>query len=127
MLRLYHGSKSGLTGTIAPVSRVSCDFGPGFYMGESVQQPETLICRAESPRLYELEFDSTGLSVLEVGSDLLWALVVACHRGAMGKYEGTPLHRHLTNAIVDRRRHLDGIYFDELCERYADGEGLPAC
>lgn len=217
MLRLYHGSKSGLTGAIAPVSRVSCDFGPGFYMGESVQQPETLICRAESPRLYELEFDSTGLSVLEVGSDLLWALVVACHRGAMGKYEGTPLHRHLkgvvaaadvihgriandrvflavndffdrrmtletlsevlkavnlggqycartakacaqvrvagerildrtacanlavrsenqrhravdlTNAIVDRRRHLDGIYFDELCERYADGEGLPAC
>jgi len=32
-MRLYHGSKSGLSGVIAPVSRDVCDFGRGFYMG----------------------------------------------------------------------------------------------
>ncbi len=30
---LYHGSKSGLVGNIAPISRAQCDFGQGFYMG----------------------------------------------------------------------------------------------
>ncbi len=29
---LYHGSKSGLTGAIAPISRDKCDFGRGFYI-----------------------------------------------------------------------------------------------
>lgn len=186
-------------------------------MGEGVRQPETLICRAEAPRLYELEFDLTGLSVLEVGSDLRWALIVASHRRAMGRYEGSPLDQklkalvdeadvvhgriandrvflavndffdgrmtletlaevlkavnlggqycartakacsqvrilgeralirtecenlalrsenqrrravELTNAIFDSRRHVDGIYFDELCARFAEGEELPAC
>ena len=33
VLRLYHGSKSGLGGNIAPTSRDACDFGRGFYMG----------------------------------------------------------------------------------------------
>ena len=30
---LYHGSKSGIKGDIAPKSRDACDFGQGFYMG----------------------------------------------------------------------------------------------
>lgn len=186
-------------------------------MGESVQQPETLVCRAEAPRIYELSFDPTDLSVLEVGSDLLWALFVACNRGAMERYAGTALYGRLremlraadvvhgriandrvfmavndfferrmtletlseilkavnlggqycartaracerirvvserfldrtacanlalrsenqrrraieqTNTIIDGRRHLDGVYFDELCERFADGKDLPEC
>ena len=29
---LYHGSKSGIEGDIAPLSRKQCDFGEGFYM-----------------------------------------------------------------------------------------------
>lgn len=29
-LTLYHGSKSGFYGAIAPVSRKHCDFGRGF-------------------------------------------------------------------------------------------------
>ena len=29
---LYHGSKSGIKGPIAPISRERCDFGKGFYM-----------------------------------------------------------------------------------------------
>jgi len=33
----------------------------------------------------------------------------------------------LTDRIVDARRRTDGIYFDELCEKYRSGEGLPTC
>lgn len=42
-LVLYHGSKKGITGDIAPISREECDFGKGFYMGTSTLQPLTLI------------------------------------------------------------------------------------
>ena len=41
---LYHGSKSGVKGKIAPKSRRQCDFGQGFYMGTEPSQPLTLIC-----------------------------------------------------------------------------------
>ena len=33
IITLYHGSKEGIQGDIAPVSRVRCDFGRRFYMG----------------------------------------------------------------------------------------------
>ena len=39
---LYHGSKSGIVGDIAPKSREMCDFGKGFYMGTEPGQPLTL-------------------------------------------------------------------------------------
>ncbi len=44
---LYHGSKSGIKGDIAPNSRDACDFGQGFYMGDLPDQPKGLI--AEFP------------------------------------------------------------------------------
>ena len=46
---LYHGSKSGIVGDIAPKSREMCDFGKGFYMGTDPGQPLTLICDFENP------------------------------------------------------------------------------
>ena len=56
-MRLYHGSKSGIVGEIAPTSRDVCDFGKGFYMGTERTQPLTLICHgasSPSPRWDEL-------------------------------------------------------------------------
>ena len=31
----------------------------------------------------------------------------------------------LTEKIIDSRRRTDGLFFDEICEKYASGEGLP--
>ena len=39
---LYHGSKSGIVGAVAPKSRRQCDFGQGFYMGTEPSQTLTL-------------------------------------------------------------------------------------
>lgn len=212
--KLYHGSKSGLVGPIRPSARATCDFGRAFYMGESSHQPLTLICRGESPKLYELEFDDADLVIKDVGADALWALFVAYNRGNLGEYSDTPLFERLkaftdgvdvlrgpiandrvfqtvqmffertitletlsavlkavnlgtqvcavsqracdrvriisekdlssaecealqlrsenqrhravteTDRIIDSRRRVDGIYFDELCEKFKSGEGL---
>ena len=48
-LIVYHGSKKGLVGDIAPTSREFCDFGKGFYLGTDASQPLTLICDEKKP------------------------------------------------------------------------------
>lgn len=97
---LYHGSKSGIEGKIAPKSRKQCDFGEGFYMGTEPSQALTLICDYESARLYMVSISVENLAVLDIPADLEWAMIVAYHRGRMEKIKGTPIYRkyqELTN------------------------------
>lgn len=82
-MRLYHGSKSGIVGAIAPISRDVCDFGKGFYMGTERTQPYTLICHGESPKFYEIDYDVEGLRVHRFEPDLDWAMFVAWNRRAI--------------------------------------------
>lgn len=69
---LYHGSKAGLQGRIAPISRDRCDFGKGFYMGTERNQPLTLICNYPNAKLYTLDVDLSGLKLLNVDVGLEW-------------------------------------------------------
>ena len=87
---LYHGSKSGIEGDIAPKSRKQCDFGEGFYMGTEPSQALTLICDYESAKFYIVSISVDDLAVLDVPADLEWAMIVAYHRGRMEKIKETP-------------------------------------
>ena len=89
---LYHGSKSGIKGPIAPISRERCDFGKGFYMGTEPYQPLTLISDFEESKFYVISLDLTGLRVLNVKPDLEWAMLVAYNRGKMDEVKGSPLY-----------------------------------
>ena len=89
---LYHGSKSGIKGPIAPLSRERCDFGKGFYMGTEPYQPLTLISDFEESKFYVISLDMTGLRVLKVKPDLEWAMLVAYNRGKMDEAKGTSLY-----------------------------------
>lgn len=95
---LYHGSKSGIKGRIAPISRDKCDFGAGFYMGTEPAQPLTLICDFEKSRFYIVSISVADLETLEVPADLDWSMIVAYNRGKMEKIKGTDIYekyRHL--------------------------------
>ena len=83
IVTLYHGSKAGICGTIAPISRDCCDFGKGFYMGTDRMQPLTLICNYPKAKLYTLGVDLSGLKILDLEVGLDWALLVAFNRGKM--------------------------------------------
>ena len=96
-LVLYHGSKKGLTGEIAPISREQCDFGKGFYMGTNTLQPLTLVCAEEKPKFYTVEMDLTGLKVLYVGIDLDWAMLIAYFRKEMESAKGTSIYEYYAN------------------------------
>lgn len=65
-ITLYHGSKSGIRGPIAPIGRTRCDFGKGFYMGTHRFQPLTLICNYPNAKIYTLNVDLSGLKILDV-------------------------------------------------------------
>ena len=91
---LYHGSKSGIKGPVAPISRERCDFGKGFYMGTEPYQPLTLISDFEESKFYVTSLDMTGMRVLMVKPDLEWAMLVAYNRGKMDEVRGTSLYEH---------------------------------
>lgn len=82
-LLLFHGSKSGIKGAIAPVSRERCDFGRGFYMGTDPYQPLTMISDFEQSKFYVVSLNVTNLKVLKVKPDIEWAMLVAYNRGKM--------------------------------------------
>ena len=94
---LYHGSKAGLQGRIAPISRDRCDFGKGFYMGTERNQPLTLICNYPNAKLYTLDVDLSGLKLLNVDVGLEWALLVAFNRGKMESIKGSPIYQRFAD------------------------------
>ena len=88
----YHGSKKGIVGDIAPVSREECDFGRGFYMGTGTLQPLTLVCAEDKPKFYAVEFDLSDLKVLEVEIGMDWAMMIAYYRKQMEHVTHTPIY-----------------------------------
>ena len=101
-LVLYHGSKKGIVGDIAPISRDECDFGSGFYMGTNTLQPLTLVCNEDKPKFYTVELDMTGLKVLTVEIGMDWAMLIAYYRKEMENAKGT--------AIFEKYAHMADGY-----------------
>ena len=91
-LILYHGSKKGIIGDIAPKSREFCDFGRGFYLGTDTSQPLTLICDEKKPKFYTIKMDLTDLKVLNVGIGIEWAMLIAYYRGYMNDVKGSYIY-----------------------------------
>lgn len=92
-LIVYHGSKKGLQGRIEPISRESCDFGKGFYLGTNQAQPLTLICDENKPVLYTMKLDLTGLKVLKIEMNIEWAMLIAYYRGYMDEVKGSEIYK----------------------------------
>ena len=97
LVTLYHGSKSGIHGAIAPVSRERCDFGKGFYMGTDRSQPLTLICNYPAAKIYTLEVVLSDLRILDVEAGLDWALLIAYHRGKMESIKHSEIYERYAN------------------------------
>ncbi|SEQ81676.1 Protein of unknown function [Treponema bryantii] len=93
-IKLFHGSKNGLNDKIQPISRSLCDFGKGFYMGTEQEQPLTLICNYENATLYELELNTSNLTIKEIPLNLDWALFVAFNRGRLNKDSAPQLYKN---------------------------------
>ena len=125
IVTLYHGSKSGIHGTIAPVSRERCDFGKGFYMGTDRTQPLTLICNYPDARLYTLSMDLAELKILDIEVGLDWALLVAYNRGKMESVKHSAIYKYFANLSKDCDVIIGYIANDRMfvvLDRFFNGE-----
>lgn len=124
-ITLYHGSKSGIRGPIAPISRTRCDFGKGFYMGTHRFQPLTLICNYPNAKIYTLNVDLSGLKILDVEVGLDWALLVAYNRGKMESVKHAPIYHYFANLSNDCDMIVGSIANDRIfvvLDRFFNGE-----
>lgn len=111
---LYHGSKSGIEGTIEPKSRKQCDFGKGFYMGTDPGQALTLICDYEKSKFYIVSVSTENLAHIEVPANIDWAMLVAYHRGKMEKINGTPFYNKYRDMTQDKDLIIGNIANDRM-------------
>lgn len=125
IVTLYHGSKSGIHGAIAPISRQQCDFGKGFYMGTDRTQPLTLICNHPNARLYTLCVDLSDLNVLDVEVGLEWALLIAYNRGKMEPVKNSPIYDRFADLCRNKDMIIGYIANDRMfvvLDRFFNGE-----
>lgn len=111
---LYHGSKSGIVGSISPKSRRQCDFGAGFYMGTDPNQPLTLICDYEKAKFYLVSICMENLKILEIGTDIKWAMAVAYNRGKMEQIKQTELYHKYRTMMADKDFIIGSIANDRM-------------
>lgn len=111
---LYHGSKTGIEGTIEPKSRKQCDFGSGFYMGTEPSQALTLICDYEKSKFYIVSISTVHLAHIEIQPNIDWAMLVAYHRGKMEKINGTSFYNKYRDMSADKDLIIGNIANDRM-------------
>jgi len=95
-LVLYHGSRGGIDGDIAPVSRNRCDFGKGFYMGTNIDQAKSLVSNDPDPVFYTLRLHMENIpreNIIEL-SDMEWAFFVLYNRRKLEDIRGSVLYEN---------------------------------
>lgn len=83
---LFHGSKFGLKDIDINGSRNNCDFGNGFYLGESYGQALPFVCEKDDSCVYSFSFAGSNLKVKRFTCDLEWMLAICHYRGTIKDY-----------------------------------------
>jgi len=84
---LFHGSKNGLSKISIGGSRDNCDFGKGFYTGETYNQALSFVCEKENSSVYSFRYSLDNLKIKKFECDLEWMLAICYYRGTIKKYE----------------------------------------
>ena len=115
---LYHGSRGGIKGTIKPVSRERCDFGPGFYMGTNPDQAKSLVANDPAPFFYRLHLDLLRIPEsrrLEL-KDMDWAYFVLYNRGRLESAAGSGFYQKYQHLGDDKDIIIGPIADDAMNE-----------
>ena len=84
---LFHGSKDGLSCITVNGSRDNCDFGNGFYMGETYQQALSFVCENENSSVYSFRYSLDALKIKRFECNLEWMLAICHYRGSIKKFD----------------------------------------
>jgi hypothetical protein len=83
---LFHGSKSGLSDITVSGSRKNCDFGNGFYLGQTYNQALSFVCEYDRASVYSFRYSLEGLKCVEFDCSLDWMIAICYFRGTIKNY-----------------------------------------
>lgn len=96
---LFHGSKNGLSKITADGSRLNCDFGSGFYLGETYEQALAFVCDNERSSVYSFGFSLEGLKVKRFDCTLEWMLAICFYRGTLAEYSQSKMVKGIVKEV----------------------------
>ena len=133
---LYHGSRGGIDGDIAPVSRKRCDFGQGFYLGENKKQAMGLVCEDSDPFFYtiKLKLSKADPKKVWILKDDDWLKLIMSYRRKSEEFNKLEISKE----IIERASRYDIIIgpiaddrmnyaFSSFNDYSLTDEGLRAC
>lgn len=88
---LFHGSKDGLKEIRTDGSRDNCDFGKGFYLGETYTQALSFISEKEGSSVYSFSCSLDDLVVKNFDCNLEWMLAICYYRGSIDEYSNNKM------------------------------------
>lgn len=83
---LFHSSKNGLSEVTISGSRDNCDFGKGFYLGETYNQALSFVCEKEKSCVYSFRYSLSNLKIKRFECNLEWMLAICYYRGTLGEF-----------------------------------------
>ena len=98
---LFHGSKRGLENISIEGSKKNCDFGQGFYLGETYEQALSFVCENKQSSVYSFTCDLENLNVLEFNCSLEWMLAICYYRGTLGIFSDSTIVKEIIQKIND--------------------------
>lgn len=88
---LFHGSKHGLSEVMIASARNNCDFGKGFYLGETYHQALSFVCEKEKSCVYSFRYSLDGLKIKKFECNLEWMLAICYYRGTLKEFSSNPM------------------------------------
>ncbi len=88
---LFHGSKDGLTTVTASGSRDNCDFGHGFYLGETYSQALSFVSEKENSSVYAFQYTAGPEKIVRFDCNLEWMIAICYFRGRINAYTSNPM------------------------------------
>ena len=98
---LFHGSKDGLSYISDKGSRDSCDFGNGFYLGETYNQALSFVCEKDSSSVYSFRYSLDGLKIKRFECNLEWMLAICYYRGTIEEYKSKDIISKIISEVED--------------------------
>lgn len=102
---LFHGSKYGLSDISVAGSRDNCDFGKGFYLGQTYNQALSFVCEFDKASVYSFKYSLEGMKCLEFDCSLDWMIAICYFRGTIRDYAESEKVR----AVMDKVEKADVI------------------
>ncbi len=96
---LFHGSRDGLSTVTTTGSRNNCDFGNGFYLGETYNQAFSFVCEKEGASIYSFRYSLENLIIKKFECNLEWMLAICYHRGTLEHYKSNQIIQNIVAEI----------------------------